>query len=194
MEKMTDGVGLVYCSNIDVNDGTQKQTIKHRKARSGRIFGEVIAGNFIGSTSFPLLRKEAVERAGGFDPEMKSAQDGDLWVRVTKLYDAAFVDEPLAIYHKHTGEQISKNTGKKIAGLELFNQKNMDYLEANPPVYWIRNMKLLPFYVRNGERGKALKTWWRAVRNRVLRFRIQKEHRISPPHRRPPYNRGRPSR
>ena len=59
----------------------------------------------------------------------------------------------------HSGEHISANVDKRIAGLERLNLKNADYLEAHPDAAWIRGMKLVPLYRAKGESKKALCVW-----------------------------------
>ena len=79
--------------------------------------------NFIGSTSFPLIRKSCLEEIGGFDVLMQSAQDYDVWLRLSDKYSIDYFDEELGIYHVHGEKQITKNPDKKIAGLERLNEK-----------------------------------------------------------------------
>ena len=84
--------------------------------------------NFIGSTSFPLIKTECLRNIGGFDPLMQSAQDIDVWIRLCEKYKINCVDEALITYHFHEGEQITTNPKKKINGAERLNEKNMKYL------------------------------------------------------------------
>jgi GT2 family glycosyltransferase len=119
--------------------------------------------NFIGSTSFPLLRTSALREIGGFDPLMLSAQDYDVWLRLSEKFTVSYVEEPLVIYHVHAGEQISKSFKKKIGGMERINEKNAAYLRKNRRARWFRNLKLVPMYAGDGQKGKALKYWWKAA-------------------------------
>lgn len=42
-----------------------------------------------------LMRREAFERAGGFDPSLRRVEDWELWVRFADLYDVAVIPEVL---------------------------------------------------------------------------------------------------
>ncbi len=53
---------------------------------------------FLGST---ILRREAFENIGYFDPQLCGAADWNLWLRMAATMTFAYWDEPLAIYTKH---------------------------------------------------------------------------------------------
>lgn len=51
--------------------------------------------NFVGSCSSVCVSAAAFRRAGGFDPELPSCQDWDLWLRLSRHGRFAFIPEPL---------------------------------------------------------------------------------------------------
>ena len=155
--------GLVYCGCLCKNDRTD--SIVERKAiyYRGRVFDKLLYNNFIDSTSFPLIRKDCLEAVGGFDPLMESAQDYDVWLRISKEYEVDFVPEPLVIYHEHDGEQITTNPMKKISGLERINHKYRRYLDFNPALWRQRNIVITPYYSLAGNKKKALAVWGKSV-------------------------------
>lgn len=155
---------LVYCETDTIDDDTNNRHHASRMLMKGYIYEALIAENFIGSTSFPLLRTSALKAIGGFDTEMKSAQDYDVWLRIAEKYEVNYVSETLALYHVHFGEQISKNPANRIAGLERLNEKNIEYLRNHPNAYGLRVIKIAPFYAMAGQTNKAFETWWKAVR------------------------------
>ena len=159
----SDRVGLVYCAHEIRNDTTGTVVIHEPKYLSGMVYEQLLPDNFIGSTSFPLLRTEALRAVGGFDPLMPSAQDFDTWLRVSQHYEVAFVRQPLVVYHIHDGEQITKSFVRKIGGLERINEKNAAQLKKDPKTCWSRYIKLVPMYAGNRQLGKALTLWARAV-------------------------------
>lgn len=157
-------VGLVYCHNIRIFDDTGKEEVIHRRDHGPYPYKEIVRGNYIGSTSFPLLRKKALQEIGGFDLEMQSAQDGDVWARLSLKYKVVLCDVVGVRYHVHSGVQISSDPKKKIAGLERFNEKNRECMEEYRDIYWIRYMKLIPFYLQDGQKNKALQAWKKAAK------------------------------
>lgn len=163
-EQCGPGTALIYCGSVTVNDAAGTERVKKQSWYRGNIYPQLILDNFVGSTSFPLIRRECLIRIGGFDEQMQSAQDADVWLRLTGIYEADYVKEPLVRYHVHGGERITTDPMKKIAGLERLNQKNDDYIREHPEAFWVRNIRLAYMYARGGIYGKAFHTWGRAVR------------------------------
>ena len=127
-------VALVYCGSLTVFDSTGKQEERKCIFTRENVYEKLMYENFIGSTSFPLLRTEVLRQIGGFDVEMLSAQDYDAWLRIAKDHAVNYVKEPLVLYHWHEGDQITKNPAKKIAGLERILSKNIDYIKKHKDV------------------------------------------------------------
>lgn len=62
-----------------------------------------------------LFRREAFERAGGFDSSLRSAEDLDLWLRIlADGWQAAYMPAPLARYRRRAG-QMSGDTARLLA-------------------------------------------------------------------------------
>jgi glycosyltransferase involved in cell wall biosynthesis len=76
-----------------------------------------------------LVRRAAVETAGGFDTRLRNAEDYALWLRIAVAAPIVRVPEVLAYYHFHGGTQASAN--KVRAALQhLLAQRR--YLDAHP--------------------------------------------------------------
>ena len=159
-----ENIALVYCGWEVYNTEIHSITKQDNKFYSGKIFDQLMhLGNFVGGTSFPLIRKSALETIGGFDSLMQSAQDYDVWIRLAKIYEIACVEDALVRYYVHGGEQITKNCQRKIAGMERLMQKNEEYLIKNKRA-WRRHMiAITPYYAGNGQSGKAWKIWFKVV-------------------------------
>ena len=159
--KNKSDVALVYCGHKTINDSNSQITTAKTKFLSGYLYDKLIFDNYVGSTSFPLIKRDAFEKAGGFDTLMMSAQDYDLWLRIAKKYCIDFVAEPLVYYHVHNGEQISKSYKNKICGLERINEKNKEFLMQNRRAWMINNIVITQYYAAAGDWRKALKIWWK---------------------------------
>jgi GT2 family glycosyltransferase len=59
--------------------------------------------NVISSASGVVFRRRVYEAAGGVDGSFRLAGDWDLWVRMARLADVAFVAEPLNLWRWHGG-------------------------------------------------------------------------------------------
>ncbi|HEY1187506.1 MAG TPA: glycosyltransferase [Gemmata sp.] len=66
---------------------------------------------FIGAT---IVRREAFERVGRFDPKLCGAADWELWLRMAHRFTWAYMAEPLAKYTRHL-DNMSSNADKMIA-------------------------------------------------------------------------------
>ena len=159
-------VGLVYCHSFTIvlEDNIEVDKKIRSKSRAGWVSDSLIVENFIGSTSFVLLRKQVLDDCGFFNVEIRSAQDYELWMRISKKYKVDFVGAPLVNYYVHSGERISTNVSNKIQGLESFNELNIECLKMYPKVLSIRKLKIIPYYaVRDGGKVAFLK-WIEAVK------------------------------
>lgn len=75
------------------------------------LFVQLFEQNFF-STSCMVVKKKLIENAGFFDESLRSAQDYDLWLRVSDKQRAYIIDEPLAYYVVRSGN-ISSNTYRR---------------------------------------------------------------------------------
>jgi len=81
--------------------------------------------NFIGSTSFAIVRKECFFNVGLFDVNLPAWQDIDMWVRVAEQYNLCFVPDALVIYNLHEGERISRQLNKIINAIDIYYEKHV---------------------------------------------------------------------
>lgn len=124
-------VGLVSCREyvIDLKNNTKIEN--ERKYKEGWVFNDLITDNFLGGNSFVLIRKKVFEKCGYFS-NIKSAQDMELFLRISKKYKIKYVNEPLLNYYINHGERITLNPYNKINGYEYINSKYKIYLFFHP--------------------------------------------------------------
>lgn len=58
-----------------------------------------------------LVRREAVLAAGGYNTELKYAEDWDLWLRVLEQGTAGILPRVLSVYHRHGGQKSGHEVG-----------------------------------------------------------------------------------
>ena len=124
-------VGLVYCRSFTINELSGLKKVRKANFYRGFVFDQLIKSNFIGSTSFPLIRKECFNYCGMFDINLRSSQDYDLWLRIAKRYKVDYVNEPLVKYYIHDNERITTDPLSKIQGIIYINTKYKEYLNAH---------------------------------------------------------------
>jgi glycosyltransferase involved in cell wall biosynthesis len=74
----------------------------------------LLKGNFIPHPA-TFVRRELMQRLGGFDESIRYAMDYDLWLRLARVADPVQIDEPLAVFRRHAG---SFSTANPRASLE----------------------------------------------------------------------------
>ena len=96
--------GFCYCEMVYHRlDGTEQLCPLRELSmvrKSGYIYPELLRRNFVGGPTL-LIRKECLDRVGGFREDMIVFEDWDLALRLSAKYDAAFAGEPLYDYFEH---------------------------------------------------------------------------------------------
>ncbi|MBR6329208.1 MAG: glycosyltransferase family 2 protein [Lachnospiraceae bacterium] len=88
------------------------------------------------ATPNPLIRRECFEACGPFDENMPSAQDVEMWMRVTEQYKTVILHKEVYIQHVHGGERITTaNRRNKLIGNERLIEKNLEFLKKNKRAY-----------------------------------------------------------
>ncbi|OVE67767.1 hypothetical protein CCS79_12485 [Clostridium diolis] len=136
-------IGLVYCSSFIVRENGIKK-LHVPKNVSHDFEKEILCDNFVGSTSFPLLRLKAFKECGMFDTKLVSCQDYDMWIRILKKYKAILVEEPLCNYYLSNDSVFKKNSSKYMDGdlyiLEKYHNDFEKYQDSY--LYHLNNMAL----------------------------------------------------
>jgi glycosyltransferase involved in cell wall biosynthesis len=127
-------VGLVHSDSLIIDGygnstGQRFSSLFHRKGQvtSGHLFEELCQGNFLCAPTV-ILRRKAIEYAGGFDEDLRSLEDWVCWTKVSKKYPLHYVDAPLVQYRIH-GSALSQNS----KGMALNRVKALQSLFAAFP-------------------------------------------------------------
>ena len=154
----TENCGMVFCDGYYMlNDGEVakekdhdpdafKQEITHRM---------LLMNDYIGTTSQALIRKDALAKGGLFDINLPARQDYEMWLRISKNYTLAGVNEPLYYYRVHEGVQISKSSNKAYIGLSVILRKYADEYKGYPEA---KARLLLKMAKRKKDMGEPLQT------------------------------------
>lgn len=93
-------------------------------------YDKLLKGNFIPHPA-TFVRRELIERAGGFDTGLKYAMDYDLWLRLGRLAEPVQLDEPLTAFREHEGS-LSSAQGNKLAAMAEDMRVRLSYASRNP--------------------------------------------------------------
>lgn len=129
----TDRLGFVYCFQNAINPQTEKILFSTKSSiGKGNVFENLLhieKGSL--ATPNPLISKSAFEDVGGFDENLQSAQDIDLFLRISQKYKVDVVPEVLHTAIIHTRERISVNHNNKISGYKLILKKYSQYMHID---------------------------------------------------------------
>lgn len=105
-------LGLVYSDSymIDSSGNLRENTFfNDMKPVRGNAFNKLLQDNFIPMLTV-VIRREALDRAGVFNPKYEIAEEYDLWLRIAKYYPVDFIEQPLAQYRVHSESGSQRNS------------------------------------------------------------------------------------
>lgn len=121
-------VGVVY-TGMKVYQG--KYLVKEVIPKyQGDLLAKLVESNCIYTTSSILVKREVLEKVGGFDSSLPSCQDWDLYLRLAQVSRFGFVEDSLVLYHLHPGDRISTNYKAVVDGHLQIYQKYKDLAKA----------------------------------------------------------------
>lgn len=74
----------------------------------GNVFANLLTNNFIASGSNPLIRRQAIESVGEFDPLVSGAADWDYWLRLAACWQFVVVRKAQIFYRLSSSSMSSK--------------------------------------------------------------------------------------
>lgn len=92
------GLGMVYCA-VELIDGKGKILgVRYKDAGVDTCHRLLLEGNIVSSPSSVMIKKDVLEKTGIFNEDMKSAEDLELWLRISRRYAIRSMPEDLAQY------------------------------------------------------------------------------------------------
>ncbi|MBK4732784.1 glycosyltransferase [Oxynema sp. CENA135] len=142
-------------------------------SENGKIHDKLFVRNFIENGSNPLIRRQALTEIGSFDPEMESAADWDMWLRLANRYSFICIPEVQVLY-RITVNSMSANILRQEAdclkAIDRASQqlpKNQEYLRKKSlsNVYQYLMFRSLESHPRRSEYFQTLRCFWYAIYN-----------------------------
>jgi glycosyltransferase involved in cell wall biosynthesis len=124
-------IGISFTNEAFIDDSGKMVTEKAIRLDSrhrGDVFETLLFDNFIPISSV-MLRKDLLEKTGGFDPRYHLAEDYEFLLRATQAAPVDFIDEPLLLYRQHR----DSGTAKKIGRLTAESCAIIDFWRAEKP-------------------------------------------------------------
>ncbi|QLD87073.1 glycosyltransferase family 2 protein [Natronomonas halophila] len=168
-ERPDDNLGMVYSGVRQMGpDGTVNAVKRHD--HGGDIFERLMGGNFIGTMSAVMVRRDVIDTVGDFDENLPVWEDWDLYLRVAREYKIASVAEPHVDRYSGEHEQTSDD-------YELRREAAPELLEKHRPEAAERGrsterrfvagveLELTRSAVSNGVTGKARRHAFNSLRS-----------------------------
>lgn len=117
-------VPLVYSSEI-VFDSDSGREVERTSGKGGRLLNELLEmrPGMIYSPSSVVVRRDVLERIGGFDPKLSTSADWDLWIRLAVEGEFGYIEEPLVRYRRHE-TQMHRNIDLMARDCEYVLEKS----------------------------------------------------------------------
>jgi glycosyltransferase involved in cell wall biosynthesis len=118
---------LVYTDQLLVIDGEFYPS--NKKMIKDDVLDNLVTGWTAPNTSTLLYKKSSFELIGGFDANLKSCQDHDLWFKAAiENFKIDFVNKPLSFFVLDSNDRISFNAANRMHGVLLFLKKCKGYM------------------------------------------------------------------
>lgn len=85
---------IAQCEEIWLRDGRRVNPARRHRKAAGDLFVRSLRVCLI-SPSAAIIRRDAFHAAGGFDEDLRAAEDYDLWLRILIEHEAGLIDEAL---------------------------------------------------------------------------------------------------
>jgi glycosyltransferase involved in cell wall biosynthesis len=99
-------IGLVHSNFwfMDLKTGERSLPVRREEPLRGRCYEDLVLRGCAIHISTVIVRRDDLAATGGFDERIRraSAEDYDLWIRLARRHEVAYVDRPLALYRVHS--------------------------------------------------------------------------------------------
>jgi glycosyltransferase involved in cell wall biosynthesis len=119
----SNAIGLVYTWSVLIDEHGLPFNTKKGCTKEGDIYLDLLLGNFVDNGSNPMIRKECIQRVGGYDPQFRrvnaqGCEDWDLYLRIAEDYKYRVIPEFLTGY-RQTLISMSSNVDVMMRSYEL---------------------------------------------------------------------------
>lgn len=129
----TDPAPIIYTGFYRYNQNGAREYIPPNSitVKEGFIVHSLLKGNFV-STQTVILKKECIEKVGGFDENLPRFQDWELWLRLAPEHPFILIDEPLVnVYFSE--KSISADSSLIVEAYRIIYEKHQKLLaKVNP--------------------------------------------------------------
>ena len=137
--KKNPNLSFVFCRLLECKEENGKRIFREwttPQISKKDIKNPVVSRSHVVHTNSFLFKKEVFEKAGTFNEIYSNGEDGDMWMRISELFEGEFSDHFGAVYRSfHSENQLTKNETDKVRrnSLIIFKKaiKRYDHLGMN---------------------------------------------------------------
>jgi GT2 family glycosyltransferase len=156
-------VGLVYTGKMILDEQGRVLEVR-RPTKSGWVYDALLDWDFIGSCSRVAVKKQVLDRVGGFDETFGICEDYDLWLRVARTSKIACV--PYCLVKRYMGsDQVTASLRNICEAWERILSK---YRSEMKPGTLARHLFRAALLLFNYEPRRARVLAWEGLRLRPL--------------------------
>lgn len=135
--------GVAYSWTCNMEENGESFQPGHQVTFEGNVYPKLLLGNFIASGSNIMVRQEAIESVGEFDPSLKSCEDWDFYLRLAACWSFVVVPKPQILYRQSSGAMSSK-----IDVMEKYHLMVLDrsLQTASPELQSLKNQSIAILY------------------------------------------------
>ena len=143
-------VGVVTCDKLRVLKSGETKYHRTPDVVAGRLLNPRTRfyQTFAFGVQTTLVRRELLERAGGFDEAMRYFEDSELFLRLVQETSFYRVPEPLVLYHETGG--LTSNFRAEIAARRRVWRRHCGALIRESPGFWVAEAALLVGHTLTG--------------------------------------------
>lgn len=113
---------IIYCAYFQYYESTKRKIII-TGSYEGNVFHHLLQGWCPALSTF-IIRRSSLLEIGGFDENLPSFQDYDLFLRLAKNNSIfAVISEPLVTKIVHESQQVSRTWISKLKGFQMFRER-----------------------------------------------------------------------
>jgi glycosyltransferase involved in cell wall biosynthesis len=133
-------------------------------------YKELLRHNYIWMPAMAMIRRDAIERVGGFEQSAHAAADYSLYLRIARTHTVHDHGQLVALYRKHSGN-MSRNSARMLQETLAVLRRERPFVAGDQDLLrayyegWNRWRELYGAYIVDEIRGDVRRHRWRALRN-----------------------------
>ncbi|MDY6902660.1 MAG: glycosyltransferase [Cyanobacteriota bacterium] len=131
---------VAYSWTDYISESSQFLKSGRRIKANGDVFARLLVTNFLENGSNPLIRKQALEKVGGFDESLSASEDFDLWLKLSTDYEFVCVEKP-QIFYRTSINSLSCN----LKNMEATSLKVIERAFSYPKAHKFQHLKKQTF-------------------------------------------------